>query len=287
MGSDITQYRAEIGLFNHFRVRPVKYKTSGCHNPNSTEPIYNIFCRKTFIIVSVLISISVAIYRSEFKYFNPAIKLPGHDAQASTVGPIICNRVSDRGIYYSTTPHIINIVADLLYSMVSNFQSRYLYGNRKNQGIKICHWNKGGSYLQNKMPELRNIVSGLHPHIFGVSEANLFQHHDQALVQLEDYDLHLPQTLSNPNLKTSRVVTYTHKSIITKPRHDLMSNTISSIWLEVGMPRHKKFLVCQTYREWQLLNQGTDHSSQAIPQQLSRWLEFLDQWEIALSSQLD
>ena len=90
------------------------------------------------------------------------------------------------------TSQSINIAAGLLYSMVTNFQSRYLYGNRKNQGIKICHWNKGGSHLQNKMTELRNIVSGLHHHIFGVSEANFFHHHDLALVQLEDYDLHLP-----------------------------------------------------------------------------------------------
>ena len=115
--------------------------------------------------------------------------------------------------------------------------------------MKICHWNKGGSYLQNKMPEIRNVVSDLHPHILGVSEANLLLHHDQTLVQLEDYDIHLPLTLNNPNLKASRVITYIHKSIIAKSRPDLMSDTISSIWLEVGLPRHKRFLVCQTYRE--------------------------------------
>ena len=171
--------------------------------------------------------------------------------------------------------------------MVTNFQSRYLYGNKRNQGIKICHWNKGGSHLKNKMPEIKNIVSGLHPHIFGISEANLLQNHDQTLVQLTDYDLHLPKTMSNPNLKTSRIVTYTHKSIITKPRPDLMSDTISSIWLEVGLPRHKRFLVCQTYREWQLLNQGADHSSQAVAQQMIRWAEFLDQWERALNTGLE
>ena len=43
--------------------------------------------------------------------------------------------------------------------------------------------------------------------------------------------------------------------LVVKVRADLMSNSYSSIWLEVGLPRHKKFLVGQTYREWQLPNQ--------------------------------
>ena len=66
-----------------------------------------------------------------------------------------------------------------------------------------------------------------------------------------------------------------------------MSDTISSIWLEVGLPRHKRFLVCQNYREWQLLNQGADNSSQSMAQQQIRWLEFLDQWERALDTGLE
>ena len=66
-----------------------------------------------------------------------------------------------------------------------------------------------------------------------------------------------------------------------------MSDTISSIWFEVGFPRHKKFLVCQTYRECQLLNQGADNYSQSTAQQLVSWLEFLDLWERALSTVLE
>ena len=73
--------------------------------------------------------------------------------------------------------------------MVTNFQSRYLYGNRRT-GIKISAWNKGGGFLQNKMPELKNIVNGLHPHILGISEANLKSSQDKNLSYLEDYTLH-------------------------------------------------------------------------------------------------
>ena len=181
----------------------------------------------------------------------------------------------------------LNVLAASSISLVSNFHSRYITGNRKNQGIKICHWNKGGSHLKNKMPEIKNLISSLHPHILGISEANLYQSHDKNLVQLQDYNLHLPRTLSNPGQTACRIVTYTHKSVIAKLRPDLMSDSCSSIWLEVGLPRHKKFLVCQAYREWQLLNQGADNSSQAIAQQLVRWVEFLDQWEMALNTGLE
>ena len=104
------------------------------------------------------------------------------------------------------------------FSSISNFTSRYINGNKKNQGIKIAHWNKGNAFLQNKMGEITNIISGLHPHIMGISEANLHDNHDQNLVQLEDYTLHTCPTLGNPLLKTSRIVTYTHKSLVAKPR---------------------------------------------------------------------
>ena len=171
--------------------------------------------------------------------------------------------------------------------MVTNFQSRCTYGNRKTNGVKIAHWNKGGSYLINKMPEIRNIIGQHNPHIFGLSEANLLDVHDKNLAEVPDYNLHLSTTISNPSLKVSRVVVYTHKDLVAKLRPDLMCNRYSSIWLEVGLPHHKKFLVCQSYREWQYLNQRGDKSSTTIPQQLERWLVFLDQWETALATGME
>ena len=56
--------------------------------------------------------------------------------------------------------------------------------------------------------------------------------------------------------------------------------------MEVGLPRCKKFIVGQTYREWQLPNQK-DKSSLSVAEQLNRWTVFLDQWERALDSGLE
>ena len=174
-----------------------------------------------------------------------------------------------------------------LFSMITNFQCKYTYGNRKARGIKIAHWNKGNSFLINKMTEVRSIVEQHHPHILGLSEANLLASQDKSLVQLEDYKMHICQTINNSSLATSRIVVYTHKELVVKLRSDLMCDTISSVWLEVGLPGQKRFLVCQTYREWQLVRQDGDMPSSTIPQQLSRWLLFLDQWERALATSME
>ena len=142
---------------------------------------------------------------------------------------------------------------------------------------------EGTGFLQTKIPEIKNIINGLHPHILGISEANLHQHHDQHLVQLEDYLLHTSSTINNSTLKTSRIAVYTHQSLVVKLRPDLMCDSYPSIWMEVGLPHQKKFLVGQTYREWQLPNQA-DRSSLSVTEQMKRWTVFLDQCERALYS---
>ena len=62
-----------------------------------------------------------------------------------------------------------------------------------------------------------------------------------------------------------------------------MSDSFSSIWLEVGFPGRTRFLVCNIYRDWQYLGQA-DNSSLDISEQLARWIIFLEQWESALAT---
>ena len=127
---------------------------------------------------------------------------------------------------------------------------RSVNGNRANRGIKIAHWNAGSAHLHNKVNELEQVVAGLHPHVLGVSEANFKRGHYLSDVQIEDYELILSKTFENENLNISRVVCYKHNSMVGKVREDLMcDHQFSSIWLELGLPGKKKFLVCQLYRE--------------------------------------
>ena len=164
-----------------------------------------------------------------------------------------------------------------------NKLARATTGNRCNRGIKLAHWNAGSAHLHNKMDELEQVVSNLHPHVLGISEANFKRGHSLEDVQIHDYDLILSKTLQNDILGVSRVVCYMHQSMVGKVRNDLMSDSFSSIWLELGLPRKKKFLVCQLYREWQYMGQ-TDDSSRSLPEQLARWSIFLEQWSQALAS---
>ena len=168
-----------------------------------------------------------------------------------------------------------------LSSRHRNFLAKMVNGNRgaRGPGIKLIHWNKGPSFLRKKTEEIETIIANHHPHVLGLSEANLRSDHD--LVQLPDYDLHLCPTSSNPTLSISRVVVYTHKSLVVKRRADLEDDRIAAIWLEVGLPNKKKILVCQGYREWKYLGQP-DQSSGTVAAQLERWCIFLKLWEQGL-----
>ena len=130
----------------------------------------------------------------------------------------------------------------------TNFYARYTYGNRTNRGLKLCHWNAGSAYLKNKLNSIESVVSRYTPHILGISEANLLGSHDINEVQIANYELVTSLTMDNINLNYSRIVVYKHSSIISKIRRDLMSPEFSSVWLECGLPRKKKFLMCNLYR---------------------------------------
>ena len=164
-----------------------------------------------------------------------------------------------------------------------NQLAKAITGNRYNRGIKLAHWNAGSAHLNNKMDELESVIADLHPHILGISEANFKKDHLLEEVQLENYDLVLSKTIENEHLGVSRVVCYKHHSVVGKVREDLMDSDMSSIWMELGLPRKRRFLVCQLYREWQYLGQ-VDSSSRSIPEQIARWSLFLDQWQRALAS---
>ena len=63
-----------------------------------------------------------------------------------------------------------------------------------------------------------------------------------------------------------------------------MNDTFNSVWLQVGLPRQKKILVCNIYLQWQLTNQGEDRNSLSVDSQLARFVTFLDQWERAVAT---
>ena len=288
MGTTIQEYRSRIGNFMPFRKKPTKNSKSKSHETDPTnDPSLRSYLFSLFILlamVALTIVFTYPVNNSSHNYSHPLYPDMSEHQEL-----LLYRNTPGRGAgVYSLQWGLLGVQtwASSAYNMISNFQSRYTNGNRSAAGIRIGHWNKGPGHLRTKMPEIKNIINDIHPHLLGISEANLSVNHDKNLSKIEEYTLHTCPTLENPVLQSSRVVVYTHKSLVTKVRRDLMCDSYSSIWLEVGLPRHKKFLVCQTYREWQLMNQN-DQSSLTVPEQLTRWNIFLDQWVRALDSGLE
>ena len=94
-----------------------------------------------------------------------------------------------------------------------NFESRYKFGNKKQNGVKIMHWNPGSKHLHNKLGNIESVINGYKPDILGISESNFFKHHDINDVQIDNYKLFLSDTLANENIKASRIAVYVHDDI--------------------------------------------------------------------------
>ena len=263
----IETYRLRIGCFNQPKSK--KFKTD-LFSQAYSKPLYN-YSRNLFVFILIL-ALSGDIC-SPSQHTARSIQHIGSSI------PIL--KVPAAKLYQSFQNSSCNLLKGN-----PNFHAKYTNGNRRQHGIRIAHFNKGPAYLHNKVHEVESIVQDHHPHLLGLSEANLFHNHDLSDVQVQDYDIYTSLTLTNPDIQASRVVMYKHTSLIGKLRTDLMDNEFSSIWMEVGFPHKKKFLVCQFYRDWQFLKQA-NQSSKTPAAQLERWIIFIDQWERALATGLE
>ena len=281
MGISIQQWRVKIGCNRSHNSKTIH---SGPLESQLTSPSSSTWSKhasglSALILILALISSPLAL---QFRENVSSLEIKCSESQENT------GRIYTPGM---SSPHDQDFSRDGHQSgswkhssrKLRNQEIRALNGNRESRGIRLAHWNAGSAHLHNKMTQLELAVTEHHPHILGISEANFKQDHDIEDVQLADYDLFLSKTYENNDLAVSRVVAYKHHSLVGTLREDLMSNNFSSIWMEVGLPKKKKILVCQLYREWQYLGQA-DSASNEIQAQLGRWVTFLDQWERAIDT---
>ena len=261
MGVSIEQYRAKIGTFIQRKSRKIIHITRQMNKNASASHL-------PLLIILCLVSLSITIQ------FNDEKQCP----DITPHGPVQ---------YYRDTPDpgIMKKANNNLGILDNNFQARYKFGNKRKNGLKLSHLNMGSAFLCNKIDEVENVIADYTPHVFGISESNFKVEHNKEDVEITGYQLFLSDTLQNPLLNISRVAVYVHEDVVKpKLRTDLMNDSFSSIWLEVGLKRQKKILICNVYREWQYLGQGDDHSSLTMPEQNRRFVQFLDQWEAAIDT---
>ena len=276
MAVSVNVYRSRIGQFNSSRIGFRKQiKKQSKSKRKSPSNIFRIVWVIAIILATSTCNSSISTFSTTTQITpksNYKLQFPLSTAtQSLLILPTASHaeaQLSNHKFYYPIQPPTL---------VNNNFLARYKFGNRgkKKNGITIVHWNKGSSLLKNKKDDIETIIEKYKPHVLGLSEANLRKDDDISDVQLSDYNLHTCPTIHNPEHGVSRVVVYTHKSLIVKPRPDLMNPWISAVWLEVGLPRRHKFLVCNAYREWGYPNQ-TDRSSHSINAQKDRWSLFLD-----------
>lgn len=140
----------------------------------------------------------------------------------------------------------------------------------------------GSSLLKNKLEEIEVTLKQFKPCVFMLTEANLFSNVNTEEVRIEGYTLVCPKMLNNTTLQQARVVMYVKETLNFKVRLDLMSDWVSSIWIETRGPGGKSTLICATYREHQYLHQLSDES-RSDRDQLDRWDVLINQWKSALS----
>ena len=269
MGVELEVYRSRIGTFNPSR----QYSCKTMCKKFDQERNRNYFHIR---IRTLLVILQVFLLARQYESFSGVYSSSGVYSTRPIQG---CIKFQNSG----PPRNNLQWFSTSFLGTNSNFYARYTYGNRSTKGIKLSHWNAGSAFLENKMNDIENVIGNHHPHLLGISEANFHKNHCLDNCKIEGYELITSKTLNNMNLQVSRVVVYKHTSLVAKVREDLMSDKFSSIWLEVGFPGRKRFLVCNLYRDWQYLGQS-DHSSLEMSEQLARWINFLEQWELALDT---
>ena len=103
--------------------------------------------------------------------------------------------------------------------------------------------------------------------LISLDEAVVVKGWDKNDFCINNYKLHVSDTIVNAWLNVSRLCRLcilVHDSVTNKVRHDLMNESISSVWLELGLERQKKILLGNFYREWQYINQCDDSSKRQL-----------------------
>ena len=283
MGVDINAYRAAIGTFS--RNGPIKLS-------RSYEKICKTKKNTSMKWMKILLFVCLGLFFAS----TEQIPLKQGDTGYSTCIAEKHNLLSlkyevgeklfeGRSLNHCTTFYWKedNGVYFYKFSNLDNHFAKRTNGNRRQNGIRICHFNKGNSYLCNRICEVENIVNEHRPHVLGLSESNFFKGQDIDEVQIENYNFITAKTLNNPELNVSRVCVYLHNSMVGKVRNDLMDDTFSSIWVEVGLPNKRKILICNAYREGGYMRQADPTVSRDMTEQLNRWVIFIEQWERAIN----
>ena len=278
--NDIVQYRCQIGVFRQkvfskkFLYKQEYYETASWNRNQSGLKTLNAlkFVLK-FIVLSVL-------------FTPPAWSTPSTPSHLTSCSTTPCSwAATDLWLLASTSQVTAGAGYDWAVGGVGtrailhvgretgNFWAKYVNGNRGGaKGVHNMHFNIRS--LKFKVSEIKNIIHGEKPHIFGLSECELKKVNlNLDSLKIPGYDILFPKSWDVHGF--ARVVVYVKKTFKYEQVHDLEDSLVQSVWLKGSFRNSKSIYYCHAYRE---------HAS-ALGETINNQKEYLNillsQWENA------
>ena len=132
---------------------------------------------------------------------------------------------------------------------------------------------------------LKNLLQVRKPHVLFVGEANLWKDAERNKCSIEGYNLVTSSMIDNVNSNVSRIVAYVKHGIRFNKIRNLEDKNFSSIWMEVGLPYCKKFIlggVCREHQHFKVSQEDYDTDSSTSEKQEERFVKFVNLWSDAL-----
>jgi hypothetical protein len=201
--------------------------------------------------------------------------------------PKYCNqsksksRGNYRQVYMCYRYQYVFYICTIQSNEVSSKSIKIINGNiLRNNKLKIIQWNKGSSNLIGSIEEVEVLMQNESPDILTLSESMVLSTDNLDEIYIDGYQIEQADTFTD--LGISRSCVYIKSTVQYIRRRDLEGSPISTVWIEVIVPRASNLLVMGGYRQWSLpgdfgLNSHTSNSQQ------ERWDRYCSQWEAALS----
>ena len=186
MTCSVQVYRIRIGTFQNclqFKKKVQNFVPSG----KSSHLL-----KRYFIITLVVLFYLTLLYECQSNYMLEVSSKIGH-CQCCKINYFQLSPVSDHVDQFKIwDPGLIEfqLMNTGKFSWISRIDRNKLThstnGNRnqRGNGMTCLYWNKGSSFLSNKMLDIENIIASHKPHIFGLGEANHKSEHDIEIVNI-------------------------------------------------------------------------------------------------------
>ena len=120
----------------------------------------------------------------------------------------------------------------------------------KSKSLRVANLNIDRGLIK-KEDLLKYTIQEYNIDIIGVSEVDLIDFDEKKPFKIEGFNTFFP--LKRPGSNKKRHLCFVKEDLEVTQRSDLMSNSISNVWLEMNT-KSQKILICTMYREWNNLD---------------------------------